>query len=157
MSALRNSFVASALVAFAVAPPAAAAEPPKAALEAVRGIAGRFLAELKGGDAERAADAIALEFSLPDRDRKRFRKRLQALVERAGALEEWAVAGQVTLPGGDRYLRLLLVSYHANRPVGWQLGFYRTAAGQWIILNISFDSDDVPAFLAAVRSDSAAR
>ena len=119
-----------------------------AARTAAESIATRMFSELQKPDADRAADAIALEFQLDATGRKRFQAKLRTLIKGAGRLETWALQGLTGLPGGDRYWRAVIVSYHERRPVGWVLSLYRTATGEWTVLDLSFESDDVPGFVA---------
>lgn len=120
---------------------------PAKAEEASRELAERFFRELEKGDVSRASDAIALEFPLSDPDRDRFRKRLKALLVQAGPLESWRLHGVEPFPGSSRLYRVKLLSYHANRPVGWMLAFYRLKGAKWSVLDLAFDADDVFEFL----------
>ena len=123
-----------------------AGAPAKARVAATE-LAERFFRELEKGDVARASDAIALEFPLSDPDRDRFRKRLKTLLDQAGPLESWRLHAVEPFPGSSRLVRVKLLSYHANRPVGWVLGLYRLKGAKWSVLDLAFDADDVFEFL----------
>jgi len=142
---VRAAATLAGLALLLAAAPARADE--AAAKQAVEGVLARFFAELEKGDGGRAADAVSLEFRLEDAARKRFRRRLEALVKAAGAAEAWHLVELSGLPAGDRYFSATVVSFHAKRPVAWAFAFYRLADGSWSLLTVGFDSDDVAGFL----------
>lgn len=133
------------LAVLLAAAPAAAQD--KGAREAVGGVLGRFFAELEKADAARAADAISLEFRLDDAARKRFRSGLESLLGTAGAAESWHLLALDDVPPAGRLYTALVVSHHAKRPVAWTFAFYRLADGAWSLLDVRYDSDDVPGFV----------